>query len=613
MEKQALRSRLSILFLALTFFQVPSNLHAQSWRLEDMSPPGLSSAGTSPIVDVLLLPGMVSCGEPDCKFVLHYFNRDSLDSFIGSTIRLLSNFFGTGDRGERKTILYIIGGPGQIVDRRQRDLEFLEDKHNVIYFDIRGTGLSAIPLQNSYDRFLRARYVVEDIEVLRQKALGDKPWDAIFAHSHGTLIAQTYAAHRVYGSRVKKLVLSAPVSRNLDFEDARIKMIAGNLRTIYQSYSSNGCGCDAIRGDRPFPDIQTAEEIFGREMGGTDNFCFLKESRIETITKKLEDHLKDLKKDYGSASFVLGNFDDLIDRSNYFKENHPYPKVFYRALQTLQFTGAADKNPLFTNEHRKERLVNLGYLLGYFLTMPDALLKMPDFYNVSFPKAAPFLKENIEGFDESPVCSSRYANRVFAAKASLDSVRTNRSRRAASVSGIFDGSSQWVFHTLKSGLSCFTGNDIKEYVALPSDEKSQFGRQFLGVLGLDLDAKICPWNPKDNAHEVPTLILSGGGDPITAGCQAEFFFNQGLTIGKRVLIKFRKMGHILIPTVNKQDERLWREALSEVIGTFIESNDVTQFRGNSKVRSMLKYPLDAADQTPDVGSPINYQSCEAPS
>ena len=54
-------------------------------------------------------------------------------------------------------ILFISGGPGEIVDRETPIFKFL-DQHkiaNVVYFDVRGTGFSMIPESNDYDQFLR--------------------------------------------------------------------------------------------------------------------------------------------------------------------------------------------------------------------------------------------------------------------------------------------------------------------------------------------------------------------------------------------------------------------------------------------------------------------------
>jgi pimeloyl-ACP methyl ester carboxylesterase len=103
-----------------------------------------------------LLPDKPSCGETECTFDLYYFAGEGFD---------------TRD-SNRKNILYVPGGPGEIADRQRRELDFLEQKHNVIYFDVRGTGLSLIPEPNRYDRFLRARTITSDIEELRRKVLG---------------------------------------------------------------------------------------------------------------------------------------------------------------------------------------------------------------------------------------------------------------------------------------------------------------------------------------------------------------------------------------------------------------------------------------------------------
>ena len=118
-------------------------------------------------------------------------------------------------RKDGKNILFIPGGPGTIPTLDQsaiNKLEILEGEHNVAYFHVRGSGLSRINPSNQYDRFLRADYVVEDIEELRLK-LNLPAWDAIWGESHGTLIAQKYAYK--YGTdKVRKLILVGPLSRS---------------------------------------------------------------------------------------------------------------------------------------------------------------------------------------------------------------------------------------------------------------------------------------------------------------------------------------------------------------------------------------------------------------
>src|SRR5215510_11406996 len=118
-------------------------------------------------------------------------------------------------RNDGKNILFIPGGPGTIPILDQGDINRLEILEkigcNIAYFHVRGSGRSRIDPSNQYDRFLRADYVVKDIEKLRLK-LNLSAWDAIWGESHGTLIAQKYA-HKYGTDKVKKLILVGPPSR----------------------------------------------------------------------------------------------------------------------------------------------------------------------------------------------------------------------------------------------------------------------------------------------------------------------------------------------------------------------------------------------------------------
>jgi hypothetical protein len=38
--------------------------------------------------------------------------------------------------------------------------------------------------------------------------------------------------------------------------------------------------------------------------------------------------------------------------------------------------------------------------------------------------------------------------------------------------------------------------------------------------------RVCPWDPGAVFHDVDTLILTGDADPVTAGDQAEYFFEK---------------------------------------------------------------------------------------
>jgi|RhiMetdeSRZDD1v2_1073273.scaffolds.fasta_scaffold19272_3 pimeloyl-ACP methyl ester carboxylesterase len=573
--------------------QVPRN----EWRKEEMTPPELSSTGTIPIIDVNLLPENRSCGERACKFVLHYFDRDSLRTFTRRAIDYVAGILSRTDLS-RSTVLYIIGGPGQIVDRNSRDLQlFLEEKHNVIYFDMRGVGLSAIPLPNTYDRFLRAKYVVEDIETIRQKVLGNKPWDAIYAHSYGTIVAQQYASK--YSANVKKLILSAPVSRNLEYDDARIAMIVSNLAAIYENYSHAPCGCESMGAIGRVRRIAAAA-LFGPEMKNTDNFCFVS-TRIDQIKNRLQTLFDDLKKDYKHISFVFGNYRDLVERDREFQKKYRYPKEFFKALQNLQFLGLAEKDPLLSNEVRKEMQVNAAFLLGYYLTLKDSQLGLEIAQGNNAP-LAPFLNV-ISGIKDDTVCQQRYQNRFNLAKRTFGGKGGADSYRANNVFGLFDGNDQWIPKMLRSGIVCLSSEEIKAFASGSADQ-FKIARELIQRIGIGPETYICPWDPKEFVHSVPTLILKGGADSVIAGCQAEYFFNNGLTKGRRALVEFPGLGHWTIPLVAKEREDEWWAALGELVGHFLDHNSTQDFLENTKVKTLIKERLRGIDRTPPSGGLI---------
>ena len=148
-----------------------------SWSPKEMGSIGLPKIHTR--IRVLDVSSDNPQGKPfPCSFNLYYF--------FGANFALQDP--------SRKNILFIPGGPGEIVEPNRGDLDCLERFHNVVYFHVRGTGLSRLPGSNKYDRFLRADYVVEDIERIRRHVFqNDRPWDAIIGVSHGALIAQHFA------------------------------------------------------------------------------------------------------------------------------------------------------------------------------------------------------------------------------------------------------------------------------------------------------------------------------------------------------------------------------------------------------------------------------------
>jgi len=164
----------------------------------------------------------------------------------------------------------------------------LEDANNIYYMYVRGTGPSVVGNDKDNDKLLRAKYVADDIEALRRKELGEKSWDAIYAHSWGTIVAQLYAKN--YG-KVAKLILSGSVSRRKDYEPARIGMLRRNLENIYGNNRSRVCSLTNLN--------SSAAEAIGNKP--VDDFCFLSADQRATITKQLTKMLEEFASSYGSV------------------------------------------------------------------------------------------------------------------------------------------------------------------------------------------------------------------------------------------------------------------------------------------------------------------------
>ena len=213
-------------------------------------------------------------------------------------------------RTDGKNILFIPGGRGTIPILDQgaiNRLEILEKIGcNVAYFHVRGSGLSRIDPSNKYDRFLRADYVVKDIEELRIE-LNLPAWDAIWGK---VTELNSPKVHTQYGTdKVKKLTLIGPPSRADETHDPRRKMMVSNLEAILRSYP--------------------------------DDFGFLTSPMINAIIYKLETTLKTLEEEYGSINFVTAMLPSvsypLVD----------YPPEFFKALKYLSFHGRPVKGLKF--------------------------------------------------------------------------------------------------------------------------------------------------------------------------------------------------------------------------------------------------------------------------
>lgn len=538
----------------------------------------------------------------------------------------------------RKNILLIPGGPGDIFDPREQGLVLLlEDKNNVIYFDPRGTGLSLfggdgnvrpsdLQFVNSFDRFLRADFIVRDIEQIRRAELGPTgKWHAIYGHSYGTVIAQQYA--KAHPDFVERLILSAPVARHIETGAARIDRVLRNLDNIYSLIVFKNPAASCVAGDtksldeardvmlktgRAMPEPEL-EKIIPLRLNPerkiaiihcNDDFSFLRKPDIRRISSRLKDVYEQIEKAYGSASFLIMNFDKV---ENELKERFPYPKQFFIALSEVQRMGAPDQEGNFY-ALTIGNLVRVGMVLGYY-SMFD--LEEPDqrraASSIECKMDAPFLDGLSNTQSKQKLC-----HRI---KLSVDDTKGGggiESRRALYVLGLYDGIFRWVFRLLddrlKKSAECpngfLTGRDLLEFTTGTTYKMLRNELSRVGVA--DPEEPMCAWDPGRFRHGRPTLFLKGGADAVIAGGQPEEFFNNGLIEPRQhgVLIEFPGLGHDLqIPLFfpspfdgDTSESTVFGKAYVGLLTNFL-SMSISQFRQESGVKAQMKI-LGARDVTP---------------
>ena len=527
------------------------------WKSEDMD------SRRKPFVETELMPGSPLCGFrlSRCKFELHYFEGQKPE---------------VADR--TKYILYIPGGPGDIVDRKNPTLHGMVLGQSV-FFDVRGTGYSVIPESNAYDQFLRAKHVVEDIETLRQEMAkkirnecadgetpmensckeGKRPWDAIYAHSWGTIVAQMYAAK--YGKKhVTRLILSAPVSRaQANTEEARRTMIVKNLMDIYQKHSTLGCPWpEGLTGKNKKKGRSTIVNAAGQGSDpAIETFCFLTKDELHHIKNELTSLLNDIEGGYGSIAFVSRFYNKLIKDDAEFSQKYKYPAEFFTALRQLESLGGGEQVGYRFPQEFREKKIDAAFFLGYYLMFkikPD--LTDANGHKVRFVCTTknPFLR-SIANWPDSEKIKDRICDRIDDAEWALQNETPNDgSPRASAVFGVYDGIARWIFRVLedqgRTKNGCFSGKDLRDVASgnlLPDKKVIQ---EVAKTIGISSDnEEICPWDAAKYYHEVPTLILTGRADPVTAGGQAMYFYENGLARGKRVLIDFPGAGHQMSPQI----------------------------------------------------------------
>ena len=517
-----------------------------------------------------------------------------------------------------KNVLFIPGGPGTIVDLGDVDfakhgevnaLELLEAHgHNVAYLHVRGSGLSQIPQPNKFDRFLRADYVVEDIEKLRLYLLGnDTPWDAIWGESHGAVIAQRYAYK--YGTTgVKKLVLVAPPSRSLESHTERRNLMVLNLEVIIRNHrgnasknGSNKKAAEVAQGENPNPPSHS-------EGDSTNDLSFVTDQHIREIKSKLNQTLTELDRRYASMSFVMENYADLKKRDPNLKF-FPYPEEFFKALRILQFYGRPEKDLKFPRAEQGR--FNAALLLAHYLTLPKQQLNARGDRRATLGRTPSI----IMGLSSDR--RSAYENRLKKAEKAILTAGQSKSRRTYYIFGVYDGISRWILDVMDRQIEndgFFRSEDIQRFV------KGPVAQDLAKKIGVVPGEPIYPWNAGYYKHNVPTLIIKGDADPVVAGGQAENFFKDGLANKHdSVLMTFPGMGHLWresMPMATFRGEQrqgfevlqiLVREFLAKPSAlTFVHDPDVTALI-NAIGISVMRESTEVKLAEPKIEKPISLE------
>ena len=451
-----------------------------------------------------------------------------------------------------KTVLFCAGGPGQII--RPNTLEtthadFLTDNgYNVLHFHLRGCGFSQLPPSGLFDKYLRSRFAVEDIEAIRRDFLGENgSWDAIIGRSYGTILAQRYARRHV--ERVNKLILIAPLSRhmfNFSGDAARadaafdalsaevIKIHRQSLKSIFNSPEKK------LQGE--FGDLRNDEEneLIDAVFGNAD------EPEQKGIFARAEDA-------FGSIQFIVDAYDDLQKKGLLSKYKlDGFSRDFFRCLRDLRLVGSMTG----TGSSLEDRQLTIGKTM-----VEEVLRKETEKQSPNEMKAGESSSELQQHMQDS--------HRVFYTMSVLDGLNPRFLK-------VFGSGKKDIRQSLKA-----IGGDAHSHTKKPVNK-------WLGMISVDDSANIKPWDPAKYYHGVPTLILKGGADPVTAAGQAEHVFDNAL-IGHRTLIEFQNAGHeISLPAAGEEECKPILSGVIRVPACRIPAGETLAIKASSDGRRLNK-------------------------
>jgi pimeloyl-ACP methyl ester carboxylesterase len=478
------------------------HMHASrntEWSFEERTGGELSSASNRivPRVRSVLANNDSLKSHPEDGYLnLFYFSRLPQDGALG-----------------KKTILFVGGGPGSIILPDDPDDAFwlgslpeMGSGFNVVYFHLRGSGYSQIPASNEFDRFLRTKFAVEDLEDIRKDLFHGKPqqkWDAVVGHSYGSILAHRYAAE--YPDAVDKLVLTGAISLH-EFRGS------GNADKAYESY---GNSVNAVRRGildklfelREFDRVRDKERI---------RFKLFGDDSQPGIFQIIEDN-------FISDQFLIDNYNDRgVQRALQQCGLGGFTIKFFMALRQLRKLGWS---PITIQSNERDNLVDAGKTI-----VDDLRLSAKKLRDAAY----------VETYRASEFKPRRYSLRVLY------------------VMGVYDGLNRkflthWLTSDRRNFRESLTEFPGKAHIAMGGMEPLEK----IGIVEADIP-RIEAWDPAQYPHSVPTLILNGASDVVTAGYQGKRYYDCALN-GPRFFIDIDGAGHdFLLPDVNVPTKRLDR-------------------------------------------------------
>jgi pimeloyl-ACP methyl ester carboxylesterase len=467
-----------------------------------------------------------------------------------------------------KTILFCSGGPGQNVrnlsenDRNAKASPNFVDLpgYRVVYFHLRGSGFSQIPDSNVYDRYLRTRYAVKDVEKIRED-LGLEKWHAVVGHSYGTVLAQQYAHD--HPDRLNKLILSAPMSRHQFKTSASTSTKDKVLREMRQK------NLDSLRMIYSRRDFHVFFSLFSDDPKDSERL-------IDLVVEEVGEKLTDVDNVFGSLPALIDFHEELnatyktvnpAENKIKYKNLLDYSVEFFKALRRIRFVGwipqanqdlqwgigslIADevlrvRNIIAVEERLKGHLLSKGKLLKPDLVLTSGSKTLCELLPeiASFADVGKIMKT--QGFVVTPEQKDtiEQINLVFpllnkglcTMRGGLVGGSSEAAKRVFYVMTVYDGLDI-------DFLEKWTYEGYLDSESIPMDDRSLPTNKYLRKIGITLGEEPRPWDPADFRHNKPTLILKGGADSVSVGQAAEYIYEKALASPEKILIELPGVGH----------------------------------------------------------------------